>query len=68
MRSRARTARSWHPRARPDAPPAKIGPYFVLEPIGEGGMARVYLAEQIEPVRRRDRDQAAEDRVRRSRP
>ena len=30
-----------------------IGPYTLIEPIGEGGFAVVYLAEQIVPMRRR---------------
>ena len=37
----------------PELPPERIGPYFLLEPLGEGGMGEVYLAEQLEPVRRR---------------
>jgi serine/threonine protein kinase len=31
----------------------RIGPYKLLEQIGEGGMGSVYMAEQKEPVRRK---------------
>jgi tetratricopeptide (TPR) repeat protein/serine/threonine protein kinase len=36
-----------------DHPGAAIGPYKLLQPIGEGGMGAVFLAEQTEPVHRK---------------
>lgn len=41
--------------ARPPeaAPGAAVGPYTLVQLIGEGGFGSVYLAEQTEPVRRR---------------
>jgi serine/threonine protein kinase len=36
-----------------EGPGTKIGPYKLLQRIGEGGMGVVYMAEQEEPVRRK---------------
>src|SRR4051794_26900646 len=34
----------------PERPGTVIGPYKLIEPIGEGGMGTVWMAQQQEPV------------------
>ena len=40
-------------QAMPEGPDAMIGPYKLLQAIGEGGFGIVYMAEQTQPLRRR---------------
>ena len=40
------------PQPLPEGQGSRIGPYKLLQELGEGGMGTVFLAEQSEPVRR----------------
>ena len=49
----AQEAATLPPRPIAEGPGSRIGPYKLLQQIGEGGMGVVYMAEQEKPVHRR---------------
>ena len=49
----ARAAIQLAAAAPPEGPGTRIGPYKLLQVIGEGGFGIVYMAEQEQPIRRR---------------
>jgi serine/threonine protein kinase len=46
-------AESWTANLPAESAGTVIGPYKLLQPIGEGGMGDVWMAEQIRPVQRK---------------
>ncbi len=49
----ALATKSANPRSAREEPGRVIGPYKLLQQIGEGGMGTVWMAEQIRPVQRK---------------
>src|SRR5262245_1675998 len=52
-RPAAQAAVETQPQPIAERPGTAIGPYKLMEQIGEGGMGLVFVADQTQPVRRR---------------